>query len=104
MIVVYSLFLNDKFILFQIDFYVYIISSSYYYHALCFWDSGIVVDQNQALRFAMDIARGMEFLHSMEPMIPNFVLTSKHVMVNVYDIFVHVFIFLIFCNLILFFW
>lgn len=43
---------------------------------------GIVVDQNQALRFAIDIARGMEFLHSMEPIIPNFVLTSKHVMVG----------------------
>ncbi|PVD35072.1 hypothetical protein C0Q70_06353 [Pomacea canaliculata] len=45
-------------------------------------ESGIVVDVNQALRFAIDIARGMEFLHSMEPMIPNFVLTSKHVMID----------------------
>ncbi|XP_059146239.1 integrin-linked protein kinase homolog pat-4-like isoform X2 [Physella acuta] len=45
-------------------------------------ESGIVVDQNQALRFAIDIARGMEFLHSMEPIIPNFVLTSKHVMID----------------------
>uniref|UniRef100_A0A0B7A2V3 Protein kinase domain-containing protein n=1 Tax=Arion vulgaris TaxID=1028688 RepID=A0A0B7A2V3_9EUPU len=45
-------------------------------------ESGIVVDQNQALRFAIDIARGMEFLHSMEPLIPNFILTSKHVMID----------------------
>ncbi|XP_071086848.1 scaffold protein ILK-like isoform X2 [Haliotis cracherodii] len=45
-------------------------------------ESGIVVDQNQALRFAIDIARGMEFLHLMEPMIPNFLLTSKHVMID----------------------
>ena len=44
--------------------------------------TGIVVDQNQALRFAIDIARGMEFLHSLEPGIPNFILTSKHVMVS----------------------
>ena len=44
-------------------------------------DAGIVVDQNQSLRFALDIARGMEFLHSMEPMVPNFLLTSKHIMV-----------------------
>ena len=44
---------------------------------------GIVVDMNQALRFAMDVARGMEFLHSMEPMIPNMLLTSKHVMVSI---------------------
>lgn len=43
---------------------------------------GIVVDQNQALRFAIDIARGMEFLHTMEPAIPNLILTSKHVMVG----------------------
>jgi hypothetical protein len=43
---------------------------------------GIVVDQNQALRFALDIARGMEFLHAMEPMIPNVTLNSKHVMVS----------------------
>jgi len=42
---------------------------------------GIVVDQNQALRFALDVARGMEFLHSMEPLIPNLTLNSKHVMV-----------------------
>ncbi|KAL4229994.1 hypothetical protein ACF0H5_010382 [Mactra antiquata] len=45
-------------------------------------ETGIVVDQNQALRFAIDIAKGMEFLHSMEPMIPNLLLTSKHVMID----------------------
>jgi len=43
---------------------------------------GIVVDQNQALRFALDVARGMEFLHSMEPLIPNLTLNSKHIMVT----------------------
>lgn len=45
-------------------------------------ETGIVVDQNQALRFAIDIARGMEFLHTLEPIIPNLVLTSKHVMID----------------------
>ncbi|XP_074650688.1 scaffold protein ILK-like isoform X2 [Tubulanus polymorphus] len=45
-------------------------------------ETGLVIDQAQALRFALDIARGMEFLHSMEPMIPNMHLTSKHVMVD----------------------
>lgn len=44
--------------------------------------AGIVVDQNQALHFAIDIARGMEFLHNMEPLIPNLLLSSKHVMVG----------------------
>ncbi|XP_056013002.1 integrin-linked protein kinase-like isoform X4 [Ostrea edulis] len=45
-------------------------------------ETGIVVDQNQALRFAIDIARGMEFLHTIEPAIPNLILTSKHVMID----------------------
>lgn len=45
-------------------------------------ETEIVVDQNQALRFALDIARGMDFLHSMEPMIPNITLNSKHVMID----------------------
>lgn len=45
-------------------------------------ETGIVVDQNQALRFALDIARGMEFLHSLEPMVPNLHLNSKHVMID----------------------
>ena len=50
--------------------------------SVCIICAGIVVDQNQSLRFAMDIARGMEFLHSMEPIVPNFLLTSKHIMVR----------------------
>lgn len=45
-------------------------------------ETGIVVDQNQALRFALDIARGMEFLHTMEPLIHSLVLSSKHVMID----------------------
>ena len=45
-------------------------------------ETGIVVDQNQALRFAIDIARGVEFLHSLEPMIPDLLITSKHIMID----------------------
>ncbi|XP_021339131.1 integrin-linked protein kinase-like isoform X1 [Mizuhopecten yessoensis] len=45
-------------------------------------ETGIVLDQNQTLRFAIDVARGMEFLHSMDPLIPNLLLTSKHVMID----------------------
>ena len=45
-------------------------------------ETGIVVDHNQALRFAVDIAKGMEFLHSMDPLIQNLHLNSKHVMVS----------------------
>ncbi|VDO96023.1 unnamed protein product [Soboliphyme baturini] len=44
--------------------------------------SGIVVDQPRAIRFAVDIARGMAFLHTLEPMVPRFFLNSKHVVVD----------------------
>uniref|UniRef100_A0A1E1XQL3 Putative integrin-linked kinase n=1 Tax=Amblyomma sculptum TaxID=1581419 RepID=A0A1E1XQL3_AMBSC len=44
--------------------------------------SGMVVDQAQALKFAIDVARGMAFLHTLEPMIPNYQLSSKHIMVD----------------------
>ena len=44
--------------------------------------TGIVVDTHQALKFAIDIARGMAFLHTLDPLIPRLYLSSKHVMVN----------------------
>lgn len=44
--------------------------------------SELIIDLNQATSFAVHIAKGMEFLHSLEPMIPNFHLNSKHVMVD----------------------
>lgn len=43
--------------------------------------SPIVVDAQRALQFAIDIARGMAFLHTLDPLIPRFYLSSKHVMV-----------------------
>ena len=46
---------------------------------------GVVVDQLQAIRFALDIARGMAFLHSLNPMVKRFYLNSKHVMVHLSD-------------------
>ncbi|ESN94756.1 hypothetical protein HELRODRAFT_115085 [Helobdella robusta] len=45
-------------------------------------ESGIVVDQHQCLNFALDIARGMEFLHTMDPLIPNIHLNSGHVLID----------------------
>lgn len=41
-----------------------------------------MLDQNQCLKLALDVARGMEFLHTMEPLIPNLHLNSKHIMVG----------------------
>lgn len=44
--------------------------------------SDFVVDQTQAVKFALDIANGMAFLHTLEPMIPRHYLNSKSVMVR----------------------
>ncbi|KAJ9580417.1 hypothetical protein L9F63_003941 [Diploptera punctata] len=44
--------------------------------------TGVVVDTAQALRFALDVARGMAFLHSLERIIPQYHLNSRHVMID----------------------
>uniref|UniRef100_A0A4D5R9F9 Integrin-linked protein kinase n=2 Tax=Scolopendra TaxID=41364 RepID=A0A4D5R9F9_SCOVI len=44
--------------------------------------TGLVVDTAQAIKFAADIARGMAFLHTLEPIIPLYYLSSKHVMID----------------------
>lgn len=41
-----------------------------------------MVDQTQAVKFALDIACGMAFLHTLEPMISRHSLNSKSVMVR----------------------
>ena len=45
-------------------------------------ESNFVVDTAQALKFALDIAQGMAFIHSLEKVVPNLYLSSKHVMVS----------------------
>lgn len=42
-----------------------------------------VVDQTQAVKFALDIARGMAFLHTLEPLIPRHYLNSRSIMVSI---------------------
>ncbi|PIO57504.1 hypothetical protein TELCIR_21082, partial [Teladorsagia circumcincta] len=44
--------------------------------------SSVVIDHSQAVRFAVDIARGMSYLHSLDPAILRFYLSSKHVVVD----------------------
>lgn len=56
-------------------------------HDLLHGAAGVVVDTAQAVRFALDIARGMAFLHSLERIIPEYHLNSFHVMVSI-DFFV----------------
>ena len=40
------------------------------------------MDQAQTVKFAMDITKGMAYLHSMDPLIPRLHLSSTHVMVS----------------------
>ncbi|XP_009980461.1 PREDICTED: integrin-linked protein kinase, partial [Tauraco erythrolophus] len=44
--------------------------------------SDFVVDQMQAVKFAFDIARGMAFLHTLEPLIPRHHLNSRSIMID----------------------
>ncbi|CAL1261418.1 unnamed protein product [Larinioides sclopetarius] len=44
--------------------------------------TGIVVDTAQALKFAIDICKGMAYLHTLEPYIERLYLSSKHVMID----------------------
>ncbi|XP_015274467.1 PREDICTED: integrin-linked protein kinase, partial [Gekko japonicus] len=41
-----------------------------------------VVDQSQAVKFALDIARGMAFLHTLEPLIARHYLNSRSIMID----------------------
>ena len=43
---------------------------------------GFVVDSHRALQFAIDTAKGMAYLHSLDRHMPRFHLNSKHVMVS----------------------
>lgn len=44
--------------------------------------TGIIVDHEQGMKFALDIAKGMEYLHSLEQLIPRLYLKSTHIMVG----------------------
>merc|ERR1712141_721512 len=44
--------------------------------------SGLVVDASKAIQFAIDIAKGMAFLHSLDRELPRFYLNSRHVLVD----------------------
>lgn len=59
--------------------YIIMLTCSYFSLVML---SDFVVDQTQAVKFALDIACGMAFLHTLEPMIPRHYLNSKSVMVN----------------------
>lgn len=59
-------------------------------HDLLHGAAGVVVDTAQAVRFALDIARGMAFLHSLERIIPEYHLNSFHVMVSIRQIFCNI--------------
>ena len=41
------------------------------------------MDQGQAIKFALDIAKGMAYFHTLEPLITGYILNSFHVVVSV---------------------
>uniref|UniRef100_A0A1A8LIK3 Scaffold protein ILK n=1 Tax=Nothobranchius pienaari TaxID=704102 RepID=A0A1A8LIK3_9TELE len=46
------------------------------------WQGNEIVVKTQAVKFALDIASGMAFLHTLEPMIPRHYLNSKSIMID----------------------
>ena len=46
-------------------------------------DCRLVVDTSKAIQFAIDIAKGMAFIHSLDRQLPRLYLSSKHVMVSI---------------------
>jgi len=44
--------------------------------------SGLVVDATAAIQFAVDVAKGMAFLHSLDRQLPRYYLNSRHVMID----------------------
>jgi len=51
-------------------------------YSLLHEQTDIVIDFNQSINLAVHIAKGMEFLHNLEPMLFNYHLNSKHVMID----------------------
>lgn len=51
-------------------------------YSLLHEQKSFVVDSHQAIRFALDIARGMAFLHSLDPMVKRLYLNSFHVLIS----------------------
>lgn len=44
--------------------------------------TNFAVDQSQAVTFALDMARGMAPVHTLEPLIPRHALSSRRVMID----------------------
>ena len=44
--------------------------------------TGLVVDTNRAVQFAIDVAKGMAFIHSLDRQLPRLYLNSHHIMVR----------------------
>jgi len=51
-------------------------------HNVLHQGTGLVVDTSKAIQFAIDIAKGMAFIHSLDRQLPRLYLSSKHVMID----------------------
>ena len=51
-------------------------------HSVLHQGTGLVVDSARAVQFAIDVAKGMAFIHSLDRQLPRLYLNSHHVMVS----------------------
>jgi len=51
-------------------------------HTVLHQGTGLVVDTATAIQFAIDIAKGMAFIHSLDRQLPRLYLSSKHIMID----------------------
>jgi len=51
-------------------------------HTVLHQGTGLVVDTAKAIQFAIDIAKGMAFIHSLDRQLPRLYLSSMHVMID----------------------
>jgi len=51
-------------------------------HSVLHQGTGLVVDSARAVQFAIDVAKGMAFIHSLDRQLPRLYLNSHHVMID----------------------
>jgi len=51
-------------------------------HSVLHQGTGLVVDTARAIQFAIDVAKGMAFIHSLDRQLPRLYLNSHHVMID----------------------
>ena len=69
---------KNKLLIKMLDFF-----STFHVFKFKFFILEFSIDYNQTINFAIHIAKGMDFLHNLDPSVSNLHLNSKHIMVNI---------------------